>query len=269
MLPYFVILPITNSESPDIEAVYLKSAEDINFSSIISQTKILKGEDATLYYDPNKLTDFLLKLKTKDNNDDYPSKVKFIRKEINDWEEIEPLYDSPIITDSNVKINKGVACAFHNNHSTNKVLVDTGEFIIKGAIPNTYSIIPCKDSELFTCLAKNRESKRVYDTNYEKHSKKSKITGKGIVSPIEYNNDDINEKLQWAVGEEKGRMFLHDLSKKKILVFWFENVSHLYHAFNVNDDDKGEIKKIWKQGGRRLFNKIERVAQIYQEKKDQ
>lgn len=264
MLPYYIILPITDKANSDIEAAILKKTEEFDFSVIISQAKILQGEDVILYYDENKFNDLISMQKAK-NDGNYPSRVKFIRREINDWEEIKPSYDSPIVTANNIKIDKGIACAFSNNNATNKVLVDTGDFVIKGTLPISYPIINCKDSELFLWLAKNRYPKRIYDTNYNKHSKSAKSSSKGIISPIGYKVDDVEEKLQWAVGDESGRMFLHDLAKKKILVFWFENVEHFYHAFNIEDNNKIEINKIWKQGGRSLMNKIERVAEIYKE----
>lgn len=264
MIPYYIILPIASTESSDIEAALLKTTEDFDFSKIISQTRILNEENAILYYDVNKFNNLISMLKGE-NDVDYPARVKFIRKEINDWEEIDPFYDTPIIIADNIKIDKGIACAFCNDKAKNKVLVDTGDFIIKGTLLNSYSIIDCLDSELFTWLAKNREPKRIYDKNYEKHSKSAKKSGKGIISPINYKEDDVEEKLQWAVGEENGRMFLYDLAKKKILVFWFENVEHFYHAFNIDDDNKKEINKIWKQGGRPLVNKIQRIAEIYKE----
>lgn len=259
MLPYFIVLPIFNVRSHDVESAYLKTTDRLDFSDILSQTKILENEDATLYYDSSKLNDFVKFMQA--NDESYPSQEQLINK-LNDWEEISSSYEKSLIFPSNIEISKGIACAYYNNDTTNKVLVDTGNFIKRGKLPVKTKVINCTDSELFTWLANNRMPKRIYDTNYNKHSKTEKASSKGVISPIEYKNEEVQEFLQWAVGNEKGRMFLHDLIKGKIIVFWYENVDHLYHAYNVNEDDSKEKNKILKQGKKQLYEKIERVAHI-------
>ena len=64
---------------------------------------------------------------------------------------------------------------------------------------------------------------------------------------------------------DTNRFYFYDMEGKKILIFWKEDsMGTLFHAYEVAEDDKEEIQKIWSyEDGRDLNEAIIRIAKVY------
>ena len=116
-----------------------------------------------------------------------------------------------------------------------------------------------------------RYPSRQLDTNYKKHSERSKLGKNGAnISPITYEKQQLDDFLKKAVVAKKGwrELYFKDQKNDKIVVFWDENLeTPSYHAFEISVDDIQEIQKIFKRGGRDLVTRINETSSLFLETK--
>ena len=272
----FLLIPAVTEQDAAEDVAYLKVLGNVDKDSLIgffrkiNQSQRLVEEEAVdYYYDDNHLKALISTAqKALAGVDDMPQ-----------WENLLVFFDgkksiqnekiglSPIKV-YGVEVKKGLLNAFVENGTTFDALLnkdalnDTvhpldvetangGRFAVK--------VLECDPKEVYKWLVHNRDPKRKIDPNANKHKRKSSYGKGGKVSPVTYSREQLDDFLQKAVVAKKGlrELYFKDLGNHKIIIFWDENWTDNYHAFEIEDDDQEEIQKIYKRGGRALCRRIE------------
>lgn len=120
--------------------------------------------------------------------------------------------------------------------------------------------------ELYKWQIEHRNPQRQYDPNYEKHGQEEKYGKHGkVVSAITYKQEELEYFLKYAVRASRthNELYFHDIGKGKYIIFFYEDLNSLYHAFEFTESDNVDTQMIWKRGGRDLDDRIKIVADSF------
>jgi len=261
----FVAIPFVNETymSSDLESVYLDIINESSYGflkKIIKEFKIVKGENAQIWYDKTKLEAIFDDIMKNDFEKNYKPHIKELWTYFNDWNSIEAQYDTKTI--NSVDLKSGILCAYIcNNNSNDAVVSDNIKKASNQSVPLV--IIPCKHNEIYKWLSKHRDPKREWDKEYRKHGKLVKQGLRGTISSMSYNNSEYEEMLAWATGTTKSKCkYYIDKEKSRLVIFCEENTENKFHGYDVPENDKQENAKLLKRGKKELLEKIKIIAVI-------
>lgn len=275
----FLVIPLVGNDTAGNEAVYLKGVEGNNhtvaFENLIKKTvqtlKFVKEENFVVYYDHRLFQELYSKAK-KNRIKDRPGSVALLNM-MPSMKPIEKLGSMNPITVNEVAQNHGILCAFVNYSNVDSdVMLDPDAFINPRAMRVADSegrnfvpsIVPCNADELFKWFVGHRTPRRTLTEGYEKHTEKEKEVNGVKVSALSYSHQEAEHLLHWAIGEKThNRRYFMDLKKERLLIFWNQNESiPTFHAYDVELDNSVEIQKMWKECGREIVRKIEKIANL-------
>ena len=288
MITLFLAFPIVGDSADDLEQVYLKPLEapalkDVEavLTQALKSCRIVNLDDCAVVYDNARLSSLIKivkdeqeKNKTKENPD-----ISRLLKLMNDWIDCNQkngVFASVSVND--VTLTQGILCAYVNIRQTdNDLVVDINAIEkIEGIRVKDQegknikvNFIVASEKDIYKWFADHRIPHRKIDEAYEKHSSKEKVGKKGVkISTNTYKTEVAEDMLKWAVGSktnETNRMYFLDKQEKKLLVFWNEDgIKKYFHVYEVAEDDKEELSKIWTyKDGRELNDKILTIAELY------
>ena len=286
MIQLFLAIPAVDATAGDMELSYLKSLNSPDSKTIedilvmaLRCVNIVSLDNHDVLYDQSRLCMMIRQLKEnqkKSQTKDSPD-VQRLMKKMTAWQDFNNVKDSF----ASVKVNdvvqsQGVICAYFNLREDGKdVVIDVdainGTNVLRvevdGNVVNV-DVIDAAVKSVYAWFANHRNPVRKIDQAYEKHSDSEKKSKKGIISACTYETKVAEDMLKWAVGSKtnpSNRMYFHDKSGNKLLVFWNEDgKDEYYHVYEVSEDNKEEIQKIWKyKDGRELMSKIEAIAELF------
>lgn len=272
----FLLIPAVSEQDAVEDVAYLKLLGDVDKDSLIGffrkvnqSQRLIEEEAVDYYYDDNHFKALVSTAKKAlAGVDDMPQWENLLvffddKKSIQD----EKIGLSPIKV-YGIEVKKGLLNAFVENGAVSDALLnkdalnDTVHPLdVETANGRQFAVkaLECDPKEVYKWLVHNRDPKRKIDPNANKHKRKSSYGKGGKVSPITYSIEQLNDFLQKAVVAKKGlrELYFKDLEKHKIIIFWNENWTGFYHAFEFEADDEQEIQKIYQRGGRSLYRRIE------------
>lgn len=281
----FLLIPAIKEEDAGQDIAYLKllgepcSDEIVTIlKKIIKSLDYIQEEDVDIVYDNRHLSQLYHQAKKEqtenDGRGDMPQ-IENLFLFFNDAVSLQDLKLSAIPLKVNgLAVEAGIINAFFENDTSHDTLLN------RDALSNpdkpvdievkekTIRLKPldCDASEVYIWLVQNRFPKRVIDKNYMKHTTNQKRGKKGVnVSAITYSEQQIQSFLEKAVVAKRGlrELYFKDLDNNKIIIFFNENLeTPTFHVFEVDADDKQEIRKINKRGGNSLMKRIEAVAAL-------
>lgn len=294
MITLFLAFPIVGNSAEDLELSYLKTLESptpeevkVILTQALKCSKIVSLDDSAVVYDHARFSP-LIKIvkddqkekKTKENPD--ISRLVILTKKWIDCNQMKGGFAPVNVND--VAQTQGILCAYvnirQNDHDllVNNHAIDNIEGLrVTDNADNTVEVnfIAASQKDIYKWFADHRCPERKIDEAYKKHVIKEKDgregkTGKGGVkiSANTYEKDVAEDMLKWAVGSkanETNRMYFLDKKRKKLLIFWNEDgKKENFHVYEVDEDDKKELSKIWTyKDGRELSNIIHNIAELY------
>ncbi len=272
----FLALPIANKDDYDDELVYLKTIEDSNqptefeklLKRLINSFEWAKVEQFVLFYDPKRFSDIYNRCNKK-NLTQIPSPIQLLNF-IPQFTPIPP--DMPQVNVNGVTFTHGIIYGYINMNNNRGVLVDCDALRDGQHMRATDSrgnsvkifVINCKREDIFIWFVNNRQPTRKIDINYNKHGKTAKIVNKVVVSGRSYSDEEYQDMLQWAVGDNgHRRKYFIDEKKNRLVIFWNENLQEpTFHYYDVDIHDKDEYSKMLKECSKSVVEQIERIGSL-------
>ena len=276
----FLLIPAVGEQDAADDISYLKMIGNVDKNSFIDifrkinqSQKLIKEEEVVFYYDDNHFKALVNTAKTALSDSEEMPQLENLLVFFDDKKSIqkEKIGLSPIKV-YEVDVKNGLLNAFMEGGPNEADALLNREALnypnrpleIKKPDGDNVSIKPlyCNQEDIYLWLVSHRSPRRNIDPNAKKHKRKVSYGKRGKVSPITYSIDQLNVFLQKAVPAQKGRreLYYKDVKKDNIIIFWDENVTELYHAFETKADDQEEIQKIYKRGKKELFERIEATA---------
>ena len=260
---FFVAIPFVNEPEDDLESIYLNALSEKPYDflmKLIKEFKIIKGDGAQIWFDQEKLKALFNEIKQNEAEKNRKPDIKELWNKFNDWNAIDISYEAQTI--KGVNLDRGILCAYiHQNDSNASLVSDDIEY--KSLQIDPLFIIPCDSKEIYKWLALHRDSKRVWDEQYAKHSREVKQGTRGAISSMSYTDEEYEEMLAWATGASGcNRKYYLDNEKSRLVIFWDENTDNKFHGYDVAADDADENAKLLKQGKKELLQKIELISGI-------
>ena len=283
----YLLIPAVNDGDAGEDVAYLKLLGDVDadnvidiFKEIKKKKKYVEEDDLEIVFDQKHLNGLIRLLKDKKNKgktlEEMPQ-IENLLLFLNDTYSIQDLKvgNNPVKVNG-MTVSQGLVNAFidEQSHNTllNKDAMNDPEHPIEVELQGEHhhlSPLSCDPVDVYLWLVANRYPSRQLDTNYKQHSERSKLGENGVaISPVTYEEQQLNEFLKKAVVAKKGlrELYFKDLKKDKIIVFWDENLdTPSFHAFEIAVDDIPEIQKIFKRGGRNLVNRINETATLFED----
>lgn len=260
---FFVAIPFVNEPDDDLESIYLNALSEKPYDflmKLIKEFKIIKGDGAQIWFDQEKLKALFNEIKQDEAEKNRKPDVKELWNKFNDWNAIDISYDVQKI--KGVELDKGILCAYIHQKDSNASLV-SDDIENKSLQIEPLFIIPCDSKEIYRWLALHRDSKRVWDKEYAKHSGEVKQGTRGTISSMSYTDDEYEDMLAWATGVNGcNRKYYLDKEKSRLVIFWDENTDNKFHGYDVADDDTVEKAKLLNQGKKELLQKIKIISNI-------
>lgn len=285
----YLLIPAVNDIDAGEDIAYLKLLGDVDASKVIDifkeikkSIKYVKEDDLEIVFDQNHLNGIIKSLKEnrqKGKSSDEMPQLENLLQFLNDSYSIQDLKvgKNPVKVNG-MAISQGLVNAFVDDQSYNTLLnkdaLNNPQHPIEVELQEgLYHLSPlsCDPADVYLWLVANRYPSRQLDTNYKKHSERSKLGKNGAnISPITYEKQQLDDFLKKAVVAKKGwrELYFKDQKNDKIVVFWDENLeTPSYHAFEISVDDIQEIQKIFKRGGRDLVTRINETSSLFLETK--
>lgn len=276
----FLLIPAVGEQDAAEDIPYLKMIGNVDKNSFIDifrkinqSQKLIKEEEVVFYYDDNHFKALVNTAKTALSDSQEMPQLENLLVFFDDKKSIqkEKMGLSPIkIYD--VEVKNGLLNAFVEGGPDKADALLNQEALnypnrpleINKPDGNSVSVKPlcCNQEDVYLWLVSHRNPRRNIDPNANKHKPKVSYGKKGKVSAITYSIEQLDAFLQKAVPAQKGRreLYYKDVKKDNIIIFWDENRTNLYHAFETKADDQEEIQKIYQRGKKDLFERIEATA---------
>lgn len=268
----YLLLPIIDSDNPyDEEYAYLKSLDKVptDFLQEVFATllHLYTHEEFTTFYDKRRLS-ALLKAAKEINGGKFTEAHKLLDYLLKkDFTEYSPEYmPSNTIHVNNTPVTQGILNAYIESATENDTLVDPTclrcepkhlRIIDNNSNEKQAICINCERRTLHNWFIINRVPRRKLDTNYDKHQTEERKGKHGVISALTYDINDVEVLMHQAIKSDKN-LYLKDKNKEKLIIFWSENLERpTYHAYEVSIHNKAEIDKIFKKGGRDLYNLVD------------
>lgn len=279
MIQLFIALPAVELDENDPEDVYLKTLDRVDEEEIlqlwrkaIKAVKMVKYEDGQIFYD-NRRFSALIHAMTDDGQS---PRANQLLQMMSDWNDVHLKKEPFVPCEVRGKIqHDGIVCAFLNRRNAEgdnivdlEAIKNPPSIYVKDQYgrEENISVLSCSDTKIYPHFVKYRELQRVLDPAYAKHSETEKKGKRGIViSGSSYSDEEAEMFLKWAVGEKgKRRLFFWDRKKSKLIIFFDENGTG-FHVYDVPEDAESynaEVQKIWKDGGRDLYDVVMALSKI-------
>lgn len=276
----FVLIPAIGEQDAAEDIPYLKMIGNVDKNSFIDifrkinqSQKLIKEEDVVFYYDDNHFKALVNTAKIALSDSKEMPQLGNLLVFFDDKKSIQKeKMGLSTIKVYEVEVKNGLLNAFMEGGADEADALLNREALnypnrpleIKKPDGNSASVKPlcCNQEDVYLWLVSHRSPRRNIDPNAKKHKRKVSYGKGGKVSPITYSIEQLDAFLQKAVPAQKGRreLYYKDVKKDNIIVFWDENRTDLYHAFETKADDQEEIQKIYKRGKKDLFERIEATA---------
>lgn len=301
----FFLIPALTNEDAGEDTAYLKvlqTATDENvidvFKSIVESQKLISEEDIDYFFDKKYFDDLYKIVKAKQNES------KKNRKRPSDLAPLLSLLDNiknypddkhgntPIFINGKI-VEKGLVNAYCEYATDNNVVLVNNDALAESDKPLKIStdidnpqrvyeelkVYPCEKDKMYVWLSKNRLPKRIYDTEYEKHSGKVKSGKKGkTISAMTYSDGEAEHLLQWALRANKvgnTELYLLDIEKHKLIIFYDEHLeAPTFHGHEIDESNEDNWNSAWRrirERGKRtkLEKRIKCAADIIRVKRDE
>ena len=283
MNSFYLVLPLADYNAAVNESACLREISELSSSFSFSDYLqflakafyLVSSEHIVVYYDHHCFLQLYKKFYSKVEKRKRPNVLQLLSS-FPTLKNIGQLQDKmkPVLI-NNVEQNGGLLCAFVNFSSDADAIVDSG--IVRdpatlqiNAEGNFFplNLIKADKAQVFKWYANHRIPPRMLTSTYEKHTDNLKGSKEKPISPCSYSPDEGERLLQWAKGKNgHNRYYFQDVERGRLVIFWHQNeVTPMFHIYDVDIEDNVEVQKMWKEMGRKGVNMIRDIANIYYNK---